>query len=583
MTRWIATVAAMVSVFAAGTAFGEDDAPPEYDVSRIRGAYLGEGKTVEMGRRTRGDDDTAGLGDGSDVRNLLKIGAGTIASPVVSTGSAVGKEAVQVVAGIVVDRATTAAFELARTRTLDLLGCSEDDTAACVATCGKVSLCKTCRLLASASIPQLASSNRTLLHAVVTDVRDHVNACSAGEADPTGKAVLDLVLDVLVPAVVEAVASGGREASEILARQLIGRGMEWCTAGLCGLADERSKALGLAAAAVAKCEEDVSKYDGLGSCPVPLIVDRIAGGCKGASPSAAALAHARTIGLYLAGALDQPGEDQDAVLRLRLRSSVEAAYAVAMLYLRLSADGSLLDPPHPSLSYLKPLRGMMLALIEKDTNSALSAGLDILELVSGAKDEGIMKRRRGFRLLAAIAQYGQTYVDASTGAASKGGTADAEAAHSRRVEIMESLTRELTVRAGRDEDQIWAVAGSLRVAGGARLDYEGGSWAQYGPVGLTLGISYKGERSSPLFFEAGILDLGQYVAVDEGKVGDFEWANVFSPTLSLGWWFGGADFPAFVALTAAYTPAFPFEDGTNRATVSAGVAVGLNVPLMDLN
>jgi hypothetical protein len=181
---------------------------------------------------------------------------------------------------------------------------------------------------------------------------------------------------------------------------------------------------------------------------------------------------------------------------------------------------------------------------------------------------------RALRFIAALLDYAATYTD----------DAGAKEAHERRTKVLESLTREMTDRTGRQGDTIVSFGGSLRLTGGTR--FRGSDHTLFGPLGLPLGFglqSYRPKGGAGWHLELGILDLGQYVAFQKGgEVQEPKLADALAPSLSVGR-FWGQELPWFVAATAGYSPHYRFEDTSRRGAWFVGVAFGIYVPLFDLN
>src|SRR5262249_32405186 len=124
-------------------------------------------------------------------------------------------------------------------------------------------------------------------------------------------------------------------------------------------------------------------------------------------------------------------------------------------------------------------------LIEKADVTACKAGADKKAGASGCVSDAEKKAlRRALRLMGALLQYAETF--------SKEGTKDeAQSLNDRRPKTLESLTREMTDRTGRENDSIFSLGGSLRGVGGVRLDPSGAKPTILGPLSLPLGIGYQ--------------------------------------------------------------------------------------------
>ena len=64
---------------------------------------------------------------------------------------------------------------------------------------------------------------------------------------------------------------------------------------------------------------------------------------------------------------------------------------------------------------------------------------------------------------------------------------------------------------------------------------------------------------------------------------EFGWQDVFSPSLTLGP-FWGTDLPTFLGLSVGYSPTFDFGEWEgSRHSVYLGLVFGIYVPLFDMN
>lgn len=492
----------------------------------------------------------------------------------------VAKEAVRILAEIVVDRGTTAALDWVREKVMALLKCSAVPPR----------LPQTCSLVASLRVQEIATSRNALLQALVADGSSLALEQIGSQGEERG-----IIETLLVRPILRTIERSSLlmtpDGAELSARQVIGIGLEEFAkheTDYCKLRRTREGVLTLAALALLKCSADVGagSYTRLSDCPAATYVDQIdaAAACdKGTgSPSSTAvtmevskaLEWARTIAVHLSGALFQPAKDNSSV-RLRLRSAIDGGYAVACMYLdaergcEVTAEGLVVRA-----KALNVIRALAVATLEQDSNSILAAVVAGLELATAAGGEKEKEdRSKGLRMLGAIAQYAATYLAQPED--------DKDKAHQKRVELLKTLTREMTDRTGRADDAIWSFGGSVRLLGGVRIG-AGPKSTLYGPLGLTLGIGY--QNPNHFLFEISPVDLGQYLSFSKwGTVADFEWRDVFSPTVTIAYWFGSHKVPAFIGPTVSYSPFFKFDGSRQRGAFNAGLTLGVYVPLVDLN
>jgi hypothetical protein len=284
--------------------------------------------------------------------------------------------------------------------------------------------------------------------------------------------------------------------------------------------------------------------------------------------------------------------------RARARHAVNATFDVGCLWLdSKSLQGSRcpaqLEPEAGEKEKLGDkrhvaslVRFLVVSAIDGDTNAVI-AGLSMsVDVALGALNSGAALSKdekkalsRGLRLCGAILQYAETF-------SKPGAKEDAQALHERRTKILESLTREMTNREGREDDHIFSIGGSLRVVAGVRLDPNGEKSTFLGPLSLPLGFGF--QSSQGFHLELSLFDLGQYLSYQRSptglKVREPEPADALSPSLTVGWsW--GKSFPFFVGLTAGYAPQYDFTTATTRSlgSINLGVTTGVYVPLFDLN
>ena len=169
--------------------------------------------------------------------------------------------------------------------------------------------------------------------------------------------------------------------------------------------------------------------------------------------------------------------------------------------------------------------------------------------------------------------------------------ASPEDAHKQRTALLESLTRDMTVRTDRGGDSIFSLGGSLRVVGGGRIgrSVDGKHPAALAsPLSLTLGFGLDylfADSRNGIHLEAGVLDLGQYLAWDEGlKLSTPDLGAALSPSFTIAY-FWHRELPVFLGATVGYTPSYDFTaDGSKpHGAFNAGVTLGVYVPLFDVN
>lgn len=256
---------------------------------------------------------------------------------------------------------------------------------------------------------------------------------------------------------------------------------------------------------------------------------------------------------------------------------------------------------------LRGLQGLMVGLIDRDANRALTAAGDLFIVFAdaqtstkedkhkaddpphcGHKDLAAAERSRCarelFTLLVAVAQMPREDGD------------DAVAA---RKEAVKGLITRLTRRTGRRSGAVASLGGSFALIGGARMAREpdGPLQATYAsPIHLGLGFgldSYHRHDRAGLHLEVTALDLGQYVALSDGNltVERPDLKAALAPSVKLGVHFALKETPLYVALFGGVSPFVrsaatmdAMGDGAgDRTTWSAGLVLGIYVPFLDFN
>jgi hypothetical protein len=230
----------------------------------------------------------------------------------------------------------------------------------------------------------------------------------------------------------------------------------------------------------------------------------------------------------------------------------------------------------------------VLAAARRDGAAVAAALVTALLRLTKKPDSGEdVEYSKGMRVLSTIAAYAATYTS---------GDKDSEEAHGSRTELLESLTKDMTVRTNRGDDWIWSVGGSLRLVGGMRLSRKAENvdrgTAFWAPISIPLGFGLdrlfetsKNHYHLGLHAEIGVFDLGQYLAFEEGlKLAEPDLGDAFSPSLTLaiglGW-----ELPIIIGATIGYTPSFDFDSTKDDklGAINLGVTVGGYVPLFDFN
>jgi len=529
-----------------------------------------------------------------------------------STASKAAGEVLQILGQIVVDRATDAAYLRARAEIERLLACDPLKKAPNLLLIGdKVKFPRTCKVVQSLRLQDLAVSRSVVVQALLQDVLQIVVA-NVHLPDNQKKAVeaMTLVLADILPELTTAAANGDTAAATALVWQLVQEGLQNAGSAIKDCKDDACRTVAIAAVAVIQCRLEAMNPDlkltdratALVACSVADHVEALAVSSTGEpiSKNAQVVAMAKIIAVEWMGAQTATTSTGAPDYRARARFAVNAAFDTGCLWLEpnelkdarcpAQAPGELpkKDEAVKMAGAVASLsRLLIIAAIDGDTNTVITGlnhGVDIVVVqVGGAmnlSDDDKRALHKALRLLGGLLQYSETFLPTDA-------KADVATLHERRTKILESLSRDLTDRTGREDDAILSLGGSLRATLGARIDPAGKQDALfYGPVSLPLGVGF--QSAGHFHLEIGIFDLGQYVSYQKGASGltvrEPKPADVLAPSLTLGYYWNKS-FPFFIGVTGGYTPQFEFSktSTTNAGSINLGFTTGIYVPLFDIN
>ncbi len=548
---------------------------------------------------TRGAGAKAALRDETSLAKALPAFAALRATHAASpaAGAAHGDfpsavaETLQILGQIVVDRAAGKAYQLISDKLQEVLGCTARDATRFAATCAA---------LASMRLEDLAMAPRMLLTAFAKDLMGLIAPKLEGDLGPTFGAALTGALIPLIadPALLQ----------EPAIRSVFDALDGWVAEhGSLDKLSPAGKAVAIGVLAYTKCAIADPSSAGLRRCDVSAIVDSLGVDAPDARPAARVLA-GRLIALAAAPSTE--------VARAKL--AVDTFFATACMLARPQTPGAAAghtgavasttatvtgapaaadDKPAPpalacpdidTLDKLDTLAGLALAraladaVFSADPGQVVVVAARFIELKLAKDATTATRKRRGLRLLGGLLSYAATY-------ASSPGSGDAASLHDQRSKILESLTRDMSDRTGREGDDIWSLGGSLRVILGGRVGFSDSGNVVMGPLSLPLGLSFTHIpiRSSAcgFHFEANAFDLGNYLSFDQGpglktpEVGD-----ALAPGIELGV-ACGRDLPYVVTGSVSYTPRFLVEpsQADKRGSINIGVTFGIHVPVIDLN
>jgi hypothetical protein len=532
-----------------------------------------------------------------------------------NSATSIAAEAGQLLGQIVVDRASEAAYALVQRRAKHWLKCGA----------GEQRLPATCAVLGALRLQDLAMAPDQLRAALAIDALGLINllkqkalsprktALGSGAIQPVFAAsgegaapaagtpparcdeaaagprctVHKLVEDHVVPALARSVSNLTSHPAEAMIRRLVDTGLAQLEGKgqekLCALA-HRERILADVAVAFAACTVNGS------DCQIMNVVEQIDRECEASPLGADELGYARSIAGHFWQAVTLEKNVNVPAESKRLVAALEGSFEVACMYASAERGpyrcelqtGKHDETPLEAYESVAIARDIMLAAAMRDGAALGRAFVAAAERMLPAAERKDVAR--GLRVLATLTAYAATYT---------GSSPSAEEGHKQRTSLLESLTRDMTNRTERAGDTIASFGGSLRVMGGRRISHTHAgerdtAWTP--PLALPLGFAIDYLRDRPdgggFHMELGILDLGQYLAWDEGgTVATPELTSALSPSLALGY-FWGRELPFFAGVTAGYTPSFDFDasDDTDRkGAVNLGVTFGVYVPLLDLN
>jgi hypothetical protein len=538
-----------------------------------------------------------------------------------TSAMAITGEAVQILGKIVADRASQAAYALLQSKLVAWMKCRDDK--------GKDNpqghFPSTCHVIGDLRLQDIAMAPAELRAALVQDGLALLDRRSAAPAPapapaPQGAAGPAAAVQPVFAARAEAVAAQGPLIGDV--REFLRRGIERRLQGLldrspgrlpghaaeieirdvvdntlraierrgadayCKLTD-KDRVLGAAALAFASCAVENRPRE----CPVVHRVARVEEACQADQRlTAPQLGHAQSIAGHLLDAYTLQKDTVSADLQGRIVAAAEATFEIACMY-AVPANGRDAgyqckvdeskhgDTPLATAEKVALARELVIGVLERDGTSLVAVVIRAASRV--LPDPASRSEPRALRALASIAAYAATY------------TSDAppDSAHQQRTALLESLTRDMTARTNRGGDTIVSLGGALRVVGGGRIGRTVGDTrptAVASPVSLTLGLGldylFDGSRRG-IHVEAGVLDLGQYLAWDEGlDLATPDLAAALSPSLTIAY-FWQRELPIFVGATAGYTPSYEFGTDATRpnGAFHVGATLGVYVPLFDFN
>jgi hypothetical protein len=514
-------------------------------------------------------------------------------------------ETLQILGQIVVDRASAKGYALLQARLEDAFACSS----------AKTHFPATCAVLRTLRLQDIAMAPQVLASALGTDLLKLLEKHGL-DVSKVAPASTPIAASKLTPADSTAAVSVAKtSAEEKLFRALYALSLSLFTKpsqptdllvrrALSALTDyvaEQKTVDGLSPGrqaaiygvlAFARCEGGDSAT--LAGCNVSEQLEAL-GAPDAVRPGAGELAQ------RLVAIVSAPGNTGQ-----RVQLSLDTvADATCMVLTQGDPEPTLACPPIESLATLDPVakvafaQGFVDATFDKDAMRFTVVAARLVDLVWADTPEDKSKgtaevdrsdvryeKRSALRLLAGLLDYAATYAK-TPGTGEDDPTADD--LHAQRTKILESLTEDMTDRTGREGDTIVSLAGSLRVVAGFRIPTKADGVQYWGPLSLPLGIALthvpKRDNGWGFHMQFNAVDLGNYLALEDGaQVKKPEAADAFSIGGSIGLAYGPS-LPFVLTLDGGYTPEFKIDpqEPDKRGAFHVGVALGIHVPLIDLN
>ncbi|MGE0398774.1 MAG: hypothetical protein AB7T06_18850 [Kofleriaceae bacterium] len=546
------------------------------------------------------------------------------ASPLTENGAtSIATEAVQILGQIVVDRASTAAYAMLSSKVKTWLKCNAETP-----------FKATCEVVGNLRLQDLAMAPDLLRGALAKDALAYVDilkkkvidkvsvapspssgpspmrvvlgANTGGSADPCAdqskardvRCTIQRAIEThILPSISRPVSDLIGHSAESAIRDLVSRGLDKledaATNGYCKMDKDRDRILALSAASFAACH--VEKGEASTPCSIMQFVEQIDGECDVDDrllPEQ--LSSARSIAGHFWAAVNLNIKNAQPDHAKRILSALEGSFEVACMYAVENAAGPFtceidpvpIDPQTKKIKDLTPAESVAIArdtTLAAATRNGASFAAAFVRALARMLPADHTDYSRGLRVLATITAYASTYTDPDE---------SADKAHSRRTELLESLTADMTQRTDRAGDTILALGGSLRLVGGVRIgnkDAGKRDKALWTPLSLPLGFSLDclGEKSKHGFhMELSVLDLGQYLTWENGpELAEPSLGAALSPSITLAYAYG-RELPFIVGATAGYTPTFDFDSDVDTDEVGAwnvGLTLGVYVPLFDFN
>lgn len=486
-------------------------------------------------------------------------------------GASITAEVLQVIAQVVIDRATQAGWDILSDKLRDSLDCDTTTT----------SYKKSCDVLNKVQVQDVLASPQTLLEAAVQDFSSifYTRLHDTISSDPSLKIAVEITIGAA--GFVTLWGQSSKQTAVHMISDRVAREITRVVARSCPMNDADSP-LDLPSTralwAIGYCLVDADKVNGVGN---KLKACDLTAKLTACFPN------------------DAPIDDATLAAAQRLKTALTSTEAVEI------ADGTMgfvvdgaanrvkekkaptcfasSDNEHKTdlcYSLIEHVGSVARGLIRQDWNGVTVGVVGTIQDYGALKGETV-SGTRFYTLLSAIGQYALTY--AAPDPTDPTNTKAADAANKSRRDIIENLMK-ATVNRNQRTGWVWSLGGSFGLGGMYRhgIGEDTSGWS--GPFVLPLGIGldwYPIAHSVGPHFQLGVIDLGQYVTFEDNHmvtVGTPDAKAAVAFSASAGVWFGPRNTPLFIG---PYGGVAPFVLKSGHPEYFIGAMLAAYVPIFD--
>lgn len=520
----------------------------------------------------------------------------------------IASDLLQVLGQIVVDRATRAAWDFVRDSLRDLLKCNKTDKNKVTNKEYKVTVFPAvCSTLQSLDLKQVLKEPKVLLHAAVNDFFSLLSKKGLESSNPTwkqisvlfSKIVKEAKVQVLLSKILDIWKSQGPEGVSQVILVHINQYMEQNVSKLCSEIPSNEGSLFKKAAWIAaKCIVEGKLKNSEATIPTAILqcnVQEKLKMCVGNEPKTGFTEKLERLVSILVSILGTKTSSVAANPSLKYKPMFQLIF-----FLVRNAIGNVCTKPGttpPTLLCNKQgewqrlidgIERSWLGLMERNWSQVGSGMGHVFSSVAQIVSFEAKGHQRFFRIMAAAAQYAQTYEEEVTGT-DKEKEAKQKELQMVRKDILNSLIDTMVNRSERTRGVIFSIGGSFGFSPGIRLGSRN-PLLQEGSIGLSpnspfslpigLALQTFGEKNFGFHLQLGLVDLGQYVSFQNNsfEVATPQPQDALNLSLTIGFWIGRRQIPFVAGLHVGISP-FAFEQGSNPWFV--GLFLGMYVPFFD--